>query len=125
MGMRQDGIVRLAESSDGDPVGSFFGGFSYHLRWASPQTRMVRLDVFPDRVVVRPRSGRRSFFVPNWEAGYSELRPVGVVRRPLFRGIRLRRSDGDTFTFRPAGDFLTDGVEPLLAALRAAGAVIE
>jgi hypothetical protein len=86
---------------------------------------MARLDVFHDRVVVGPRSGRRGFFVPTWEAEYTELRPVRVAKRPLFRGIRFRRSDGDTFTFRPAGEFLADGVEPLLAALRAAGALIE
>jgi hypothetical protein len=104
---------------------SFLGGFSYHLRYATPQTRMARLDVFPDRVAVRPRSGRRGFFVPTWEARYTELRPVRVVRRPLFCGIRFARSDGDTFTFRPAGEFLADGVEPLLAALWAAGAVVE
>lgn len=114
-----------AHSSAGDPLGSFLGGFSYHLRYATPQTRMARLDVFPDRLVVCPRSGRRGFFVPTWEARYTDLRPVRVIRRPLFRGIRFRRSDGDTFTFRPAGEFLADGVEPLLGALRAGGAVIE
>jgi hypothetical protein len=47
------------------------------------------------------------------------------VKWPLFRGIRFRRTDGDTLTFWPAGEFLADGMEPLLAALRAAGAVIE
>jgi hypothetical protein len=114
-----------AQSSEGDSLGSFLGGFSYHLRFATPQTRMVRLDVFRDRVVVRPRSGRRGFFTPTWEARYTDLRPVRVVRRPLFRGIRFRRSDGDMFTFRPAGEFLADGVEPVLAALRAAGVVME
>ncbi len=114
-----------AQSAEGDSMESFLGGFSYHLRYATPQTRMARLDVFPDRVAVRPRSGRRGFFVPTWEARYTELRPVRVVRRPLFCGIRFARSDGDTFTFRPAGEFLADGVEPLLAALWAAGAVVE
>jgi len=108
-----------------EQLGSFLGGFNYHFRYATPQTRMARLDVFRDRVVVGPRSGRRGIFVPTWEARYTELQAVRVVKRPLFRGIRFRRTDGDTLTFRPVGEFLADGVEPLLAALRAAGAVIE
>lgn len=103
---------------------SFLGGFNYHFRYATPQTSMARLDVLGDRVVVRPRSGR-GIFVPTWEARYTELLTVRVVKRPLFRGIRFRRADGDTITFRPAGEFLADGVEPLLGALRAAGAVVE
>ena len=34
------------DNSQEGAFGSFLGGFTYHLRWASPQTRMARLDVF-------------------------------------------------------------------------------
>jgi hypothetical protein len=86
---------------------------------------VARLDVFSDRVLIRPRSSRRGIFVPTWEALYTELQPVRVVRRPLSLGIRFRRIDNNVITFRPARDSLQDGAEPVLAALRSAGANIE
>jgi hypothetical protein len=105
------------------PIGTFDGGFSYHFRWAQPASRMARLEVFADRIVLRPRSGRRSIFTPTWEARYDELQVIRAVRWP--RGIRFRRADSDTITFRPAGEFLQGGMEPVLTALRLAGAEIE
>lgn len=123
--MRHYGHSMSSFTPPDEPLGTFLGGFTYHLRWASSQARMIRLDVFADRVSVRPLSRRRGTFAPTWEARYSELQPVRVVRRPLLLGIRFRRSDRDAFTFRPAGEFLKDGAEPVLGALRSAGAEIE
>lgn len=111
--------------TESEPLASFPGGFSYHLRWAQPATRMARLDVFADRVILRPRSGRRGIFTPTWEARYGDLQAIRVIVRPLLRGVRLTRRDGDGITFRPAGEFLQDGMESVVAALRAAGAKVE
>ncbi|HWG74977.1 MAG TPA: hypothetical protein VG184_13075, partial [Acidimicrobiales bacterium] len=105
-----------ADSSEGDPLGSFVGGFNYHLRWATPQTRMARLDVFLDRVVVRPRSGRRGFFVPTWEAGPTDRavwRSSGVSRcdstRQLYTSL-IKRHLKPTFERVPLTDISTASV---------------
>jgi hypothetical protein len=120
--MREYGHSMSPADQEDTPLGSFLGGFKYHFRWASATTRLARLDVFADRVVVRPRSGRRAIFVPTWEARYTELQSVQVPWRPplAFPGIRFRRTDNDAITFWPAGEFLQDGAQ-VLTVLRSAG----
>jgi hypothetical protein len=120
--MRQYG-----RSMSPEPLGSFLGGFKYHLRWAGAPTKLARLDIFADRVVVRPRSRERGIFVPTWEARFTDLRSVRIPwRAPLaFRGIRFQRTDNGVITFWPAGEFLQDGAGPVLATLRNAGVNVD
>ena len=108
------------------PLESFLGGFTYGLWWASSQTRLAKLEIFADRLVVGPRSQSKlgRILVPKWTAQYADLEPVRVVKRPTFLGIRFRRKDGRVFMFRPAGGLRDDRAEPILAALRRVGVPI-
>ena len=109
------------------PLDSFFGGFTRHFGTVHPRTQAVRLDVLPDRLRLGPKSRSRiaSVLFREREARYNDLKPVRVIRRPISLVILFERSDGEVYRFRPGtDDLMQDAAEPVIAALRQAGAPI-
>lgn len=101
------------------PIATYRGGFSLGLRYASPYFGLVRLEIFPSGLRVRPVTRLLSPLVPTWEAKFGNIAAASRHGTGLMRGIRFRADDRSMITFVPIH------MNHVIAALSDAGVKVQ